>query len=129
MTALYADDAVIVTDTGPIQGREAISKHFEDLFQNVHFSNHVVTVDAYSPHIIGTTGNEIRWNGSWTTTLQVKGSDPVQAKGYWSMVSSRRRYLEVPDGNVERHSQTVKIGYFTTLREKGWPMGPRHQPA
>jgi uncharacterized protein (TIGR02246 family) len=89
MTALYADDAVIVTDTGPIQGREAISKHFEDLFQNVHFSNHVVTVDAYSPHIIGTTGNEIRWNGSWATTLQVKGSDPVKAKGYWSMVSVR----------------------------------------
>ena len=38
---------------------------------------------------LGSTGNEIRWNGSWTTTLQVKGSDPVQAKGYWSMVSVR----------------------------------------
>ena len=81
MTALYADDAVIVSDTGPIQGRNAIGKHFADLFQNVHFSNHVVAVDQYSPHII-TTGNEIWWNAEWTTTLQVKNGSPIQSKGY-----------------------------------------------
>jgi len=88
MTALYADDAIIVSDTGPIQGREAISKHFADLFQNVRFSDHVVTVDAYSPHIMG-TGNEIWWNGKWATTTQVKGGDLVRVSGHWGMVSVR----------------------------------------
>src|SRR5271165_2480316 len=84
MSALYADDAVIVDDTGPIQGRDAIAKHFADLFQNVHFSDHVVTVDAYSPHMIG-TGNEIWWNGK----------------------CSAGPYLEVPTGNLERNAKTV----------------------
>ena len=41
LTALYAEDAVIVTDTGPIYGRDAIEKHFADLFKQVHFSNHI----------------------------------------------------------------------------------------
>jgi hypothetical protein len=89
MSVLYADDAIIVCDTGSIQRTEAISKHFADLFQNVRFSEHVVTVDQYSPHFIG-TGNEIWWNGSWATTTQVKGSNPVQAKGFWGMVSVRQ---------------------------------------
>jgi len=89
MSALYADDAVIVDDTGPIQGRDAIAKHFADLFQNVHFSDHVVTVEAYSPHMIG-TGNEIWWNGKWTSTIQVKSGDPIHSSGYWGMVSVRQ---------------------------------------
>jgi ketosteroid isomerase-like protein len=35
LTALYAEDAVIVShDVGPIYGREAIEKHFVDIFKN-----------------------------------------------------------------------------------------------
>jgi hypothetical protein len=37
--ALYTEDAVLVTDTGPIYGREAIETHFADLFQQWHFSS------------------------------------------------------------------------------------------
>jgi uncharacterized protein (TIGR02246 family) len=84
--ALYTDDAVYVTDSGPINGREAIEKYYVDLFQKVHFSDHVVTVDQDSPHIIGTDGKEMWATGGWSTTVQAQSGDPVQLKGYWSVV-------------------------------------------
>ena len=34
---VYTEDAVEVTDQGPIYGREAIEKHFADGFQAVSF--------------------------------------------------------------------------------------------
>ncbi len=54
LAALYTEDAVEVTDHGPLYGREAIEKHYADLFQKVHFSNWLTTYDQYSPHAIGT---------------------------------------------------------------------------
>ena len=68
--ALYTEDAVLVNDTGPTYGREAIEKHYADLFKQIHFSNHIITADQYSPHIIGTAGNEAWTSGEWTTTLK-----------------------------------------------------------
>jgi SnoaL-like domain len=59
LAALFTKDAVLVNNTGPIYGRDAIEKMYADLFQKVHFSNHVAKPDPYSPHIIGTTGNEM----------------------------------------------------------------------
>ena len=37
IAALYTEDAVFVEDTGPIYGREAIEKHYLDVFQKLHF--------------------------------------------------------------------------------------------
>ncbi len=85
LAALFAEDAVVVTDTGPIYGREAIEKHYADLFQKLHFSNHLDKRDQYSPHIIGTAGNEAWSNGEWTQTLQSQ-KGPIQLKGYWSEI-------------------------------------------
>jgi len=89
VAALYTKDAVEVTNEGPIYGREAIEKHYADLFQKVHFSNHLVTPDQTSPHAICTDGNTIWENGEWSLTYQVKGGDPVQDKGYYSSILVR----------------------------------------
>jgi ketosteroid isomerase-like protein len=89
VAAFFTEDAVLVTDKGPIYGREAIEKHFADLFQNVHFSNHIDKADQYSPHIIGTAGNEMWSNGEWSLTLQEKTGDPIPLKGYWSEIYVR----------------------------------------
>jgi ketosteroid isomerase-like protein len=88
LAAFYAEDAVLVTDTGLIYGRDAIEKMYADLFKQVHFSNHLGKVDQYSPRIIG---NE-RWDtGEWSATIQVQGQkgDPIQLKGYFGCIDIR----------------------------------------
>jgi hypothetical protein len=85
-------DAVLIEASGPVYGREAIEKHYKDLFQNVHFSNnHTMYNDpsSNSPHAIGTDGNEMWENGEWSTTWQVKGGDPEQHSGYHASIAVR----------------------------------------
>jgi uncharacterized protein (TIGR02246 family) len=89
LAALYTKDAVEVTNEGPIYGREAIEKHYADLFQKVHFSNHLLTLDQTSPHAICSDGNTVWENGEYSLTYQVKGSDPAQNKGYHSSIAVR----------------------------------------
>jgi ketosteroid isomerase-like protein len=89
LAAFFTDDAVYVTDRGPICGPEAIEEHFTDLFQNVHFSNHIAYADQDSPHIIGTDGNEMWASGGWSPTLEEKMGDPMPLKGYWSEIYVR----------------------------------------
>ena len=88
VAALYTEDAVEVTDTGPIYGRKAIEKHWADVFQKWHFSNHLITPDQYSPHSIGTAGNEMWATGEWSCTITVQGQNgsPIQLKGYESAI-------------------------------------------
>jgi uncharacterized protein (TIGR02246 family) len=86
LAALYTKDAVFCggEGSGPHYGREAIEKHFAEGFKLFHFSNHVVTPDQYSPHIIGTAGNEVWALGEWSMTIQSKnGGSPMQIKGNW----------------------------------------------
>jgi hypothetical protein len=84
LAALFTQNAVVVTDRGPIYGREAIEKHFADLFQKVHLSNHLTKVDENSPPITGTAGNEVwwfgAWFGAWSVTVQSQNDPPRQAK-------------------------------------------------
>ena len=87
--ALFTEDAVLVNDTGPVYGRKAIEKSFADLFQKWRVSNHISKRDQYSPHIIGTAGNEAWSNGEWSQTYQVNGGRPIQFKGYWSNIQVR----------------------------------------
>jgi ketosteroid isomerase-like protein len=87
LAALFTKDAILVEQAGPVHGREAIERHYTDLFQNVHFSNNLITYnDPDSPHIIGTDGNETWENGEWRMTYQVKGghaSIAVREGGVW----------------------------------------------
>ena len=46
-----------MNDTGPIYGREAIEKHYADLFKQIHFSNHIITADALPPAASSDFGN------------------------------------------------------------------------
>ena len=86
VAALFTEDGVYVTATGPINGREAIEKYHADLFKQIHLSNNLVTVDADSPHIIGTAGNEMWATGAWSATIQGQNFGPTQVKGYWTVI-------------------------------------------
>ncbi len=77
--ALFTDDAIEVTNTEPIYGRNALEKNWADL--KLQFSNHVTTVDQYSPHIIGTAGNEVWMNGKYSLTVKGQNFGPVEQKG------------------------------------------------
>ena len=105
VAALFTDDAVLIEDTGPVYGRQAIEKHYKDAMQNLHFSNnHTMYNDpnSNSPHAIGTDGNEMWENGEWTMTWQVKGGEPVHGKGYHASIAVR-------DGGVWKKRMLVVL--------------------
>jgi hypothetical protein len=77
VAAVFTENAVIVTDSGPIYGREAIEKWATDLFKQIH---------QVSPHALG---NELWCNGEWSQTIQGKDWGPIQQKGYYSAIDSR----------------------------------------
>jgi ketosteroid isomerase-like protein len=80
--AFFTEDAVLVTYTGPLCGRKAIEKSFADLFQKWRVSNHIRKPDQYSPHILGTAGNEMWGTGVWSATAQGQSGGPIRHKGY-----------------------------------------------
>jgi len=89
LASLFTDDAVFVTPGGIVYGRAAIEKHWVETFQQGHFSNHLNKADQYSPHLIGTTGNEVWRTGEWSFTVQGKSGDPINLKGFWSAINVR----------------------------------------
>ncbi len=91
MADLYTDDAVIVTDRGLFYGREAIENYYSDIFQHGRISKHVNVADQYSPHAIGTAGNEVWETGGWSLTVQDNDGGDVSAslKGYWAAIKVR----------------------------------------
>jgi ketosteroid isomerase-like protein len=89
LAALFTEDAVLVEDTGPIYGREAIEKHYQEVFEKMHFSNHLDVADQYSPHMLGTTGHEAWSNGVWTQAIQGQNWGPKEFKGNWLEIYRR----------------------------------------
>jgi uncharacterized protein (TIGR02246 family) len=84
--ACFTQDAVLVTERGPVNGREAIEKWYADLLKYMKFSDEVITIDQDSPHVIGTAGNEIWATGGWSGTIRGENFGPIQVKGYWSVI-------------------------------------------
>ena len=94
----YTEDAVFVTDGGPVFGRQAVEKWYADVFKRWHPRNHTGPKDPNSPRIIGTAGNEIWANGSWSETVQRQTGEPIQLKGYWSAIYSSATNTREGDG-------------------------------
>ena len=87
--AHFTEDAVLVNDDGPVYGREAIEKLYETVFKIVRFTKHLSTLDQYSPHVIGTSGNEMWGTGEWTVTIQGQNFGRLDEKGYWTTIYAR----------------------------------------
>jgi ketosteroid isomerase-like protein len=112
LAATFTENAVLVNDTGPIYGREAIEKYYAELFQKVHFSNWLTTID----HIIGTTGNEVWETGGWSGTIQGQHFGPIHSKGYVSSIAVRegdvwKKRMQI--SNVARNYQVGLAISFT----------------
>jgi ketosteroid isomerase-like protein len=89
IAAFYTEDGVFVTSDGPKYGREAIEKLYTNLFRQFHFSNYSSKADQYSPHLIGTGGNETLEIGEWSCTIEGHDGSPIQLKGYYSSIDIR----------------------------------------
>gem|GEM_PF-671137 len=89
LAALYTEDAVLVPDTGPVYGREAIEKFWAGMFKKLHVINEVDTSDPYSPHRMGTAGAEAWSTGQWTLTFQGPNGSPVELTGHWTEIYRR----------------------------------------
>ena len=90
LAALYTEDALFVSEGGPIFGRKAIEKWYADVFKGWHPKNHFGKENEQDgPHIIGAAGNEAWDTGQWGETGQGKSGEPTPIKGYWSAVYTR----------------------------------------
>jgi len=88
VAALFTEDAIFVTDTGPIYGREAIEKQYAEWFKGAHASDTISKRDPNSVRVVGTADN-IASSGEWSQTWQAQGQKPVHIKGYWSVIDTR----------------------------------------
>jgi hypothetical protein len=90
---LFTEDGLFVTDAGPVYGREAIQKWYEDLFQQLKLKSMLAHPIKVAPHTIGTSGNEVWENGEWSETIQLESGDLIEIKGYWSTIDRRRAMI------------------------------------
>jgi uncharacterized protein (TIGR02246 family) len=89
MAALYTRDGVLVTEKGPIIGRQAIERWYTALWQSWHSTNRITKVDENAYHLIGTAGNEVWATGEFSEIGQGKTGEPIPIKGYFSAIYVR----------------------------------------
>jgi uncharacterized protein (TIGR02246 family) len=87
VAALFTEDAIFVTEAGPLYGREAIEKQYAEWFKGASCSNHMIKIDNSRP-IVG-TADKISSNGEWSQTAQPPNGKPFQLQGYWANVVVR----------------------------------------
>ena len=91
VAALYADDAVLVTETGIVYGRQAIEQYRAEALHEWRFENHITKADQYSPHATGTAGNEMWVTGEWSCAVRGQSeAPPMQVSGYWAAIYVRQ---------------------------------------
>jgi uncharacterized protein (TIGR02246 family) len=89
IAALFTEDAVFVTDRGPVNGRKAIETWYTDLFKGWHPKNLIIKFDGNAPNSIGTADNVLWATGEFSETGQGNTGGPIQLKGYWSAIYNR----------------------------------------
>ena len=89
VAALYTEDAILVPDTGPVYGREAIEKYWAGLFNKFHVSNQADKAASDSPHALGTAGNEAWSHGQLKVTLQGQDGNAFDLTGNWTEIYRR----------------------------------------
>ena len=87
VAALYTQDAIWVTDIGPLYGRQAIEKQLAEWLKGGHVSNHITKVDPNSFRVVG-TADKIASNGEWSETVEPPNGKPFQLKGYWLAIET-----------------------------------------
>jgi uncharacterized protein (TIGR02246 family) len=87
IAALFTEDAVFVSDGGPIHGRAAIEQWYTGVFQVWHPQNHIGTPDGNTPRV--TNDSEAWETGAWSETGRDKAGRRIQIRGYWSTIYVR----------------------------------------
>ena len=90
LAALFTEDAVLVSDRGPIHGRLAIENWYSGVFAVWHPSSHLGIPDGNDPHVSCVSGDEAWETGEWSEIEHGKGGRPIQSRGYWSTVYIRQ---------------------------------------
>ena len=85
LAAKYTEDAVEVTNQGPIYGREAIRKHYEELLKKFKFSAH--TGKLHRSYALSDDHNVILSHGEYSFTASDDKGNSIPLKGFWSSVS------------------------------------------
>jgi uncharacterized protein (TIGR02246 family) len=101
MAALYSNDGWRVTDTGPIIGKEALLKHFQDVVKVFDLGNNT-GVDQVK--VLG--NNNILATGHWEGTLKLPDQPPIPQSGYWADTLTKQS-----DGNwkISMEAYNVKM--------------------
>jgi uncharacterized protein (TIGR02246 family) len=85
LAAKYTEDAVEVTNQGPIYGREAIQKHYAELLKKFKFSNH--TGKVHKSYALSDDHNIVLSHGEYSFTASDDKGNSIPLQGYWSSVS------------------------------------------
>ena len=87
IAALYTEDAVEITNQGPIYGREALQAHYETLLKTFKFSEHAG--ERHRSYVIDVDNNVVLSHGSYSFTASDDKGNSMPLTGYWSAVSVR----------------------------------------
>jgi uncharacterized protein (TIGR02246 family) len=88
IAALYTEDAVFLTDRGPVYGPQAVEKWYADVFKAWHPKNHTGPRDPNSARFIGTT-EFVALYGKWSESGQGPNGETIEIKGYWFAIDTR----------------------------------------
>ena len=87
LSALYTEDAIFLTVTGPVYGRKAIEKWYEDGFKGSQPKNNTATIDPHSVRMLGP--DNLTRSGEWSETGKGKNGEDVPIKGYFVEIDTR----------------------------------------